>query len=135
MAYLKPPWFVTNVFNKIAMATGISGSEALTLIGRGSGVEQQIPVISVDVDLGDGMAKYLVSTRGESQWVKNLRANPVVTLKTRTVTARFTAAEIRVDQRAPVIAAYRTKAGKQVDGYFAKLPDPVDHPVFRLTPV
>ncbi|MFN8087974.1 MAG: nitroreductase/quinone reductase family protein [Mycobacterium sp.] len=135
MAYLKPPWFVTNVFNKIAMATGISGSEALTLIGRGSGVEQQIPVISVDVDLGDGMAKYLVSTRGESQWVKNLRANPVVTLKTRTVTARFTAAEIPVDQRAPVIAAYRTKAGKQVDGYFAKLPDAADHPVFRLTPV
>ena len=131
MAYLKPPWFVTNVFNKIAMATGISGSETLTLLGRGSGAEQQIPVISVDVD----DIKYLVSTRGESQWVKNLRANPVVTLKTRTVTARFTAAEIPVDQRAPVIAAYRTKAGKQVDGYFAKLPDAADHPVFRLTPV
>lgn len=135
MAYLKPPWFVTNVFNKIAMATGISGSETLTLIARGSGAEQQIPVISVDVDLGGGMAKYLVSTRGESQWVKNLRVNPAVTLKTRTVTARFTAAEIPVDRCPPVLAAYRVKAGKQVDGYFAKLPDPADHPVFRLTPV
>lgn len=131
MAYLKPPWFVTNVFNKIAMATGISGSETLTLIGRDSGAEQHIPVISVDA----GDVKYLVSTRGESQWVKNLRANPVVTLRTRTVTARFTAAEIPVDQRDPVLAAYRVKAGKQVDGYFAKLPDPADHPVFRLTPV
>lgn len=117
------------------MATGIAGSETLTLIGRGSGAEQQIPVISVDVDLGDGVAKYLVSTRGESQWVKNLRVNPVLTLKTRTVTARFKAAEIPVDQRYPVLAAYRVKAGKQVDGYFAKLPDPADHPVFRLTPV
>lgn len=135
MAYLKPPWFVTNVFNKIAMATGIAGSETLTLTGRGSGDEQQIPVISVDVDLGDGVAKYLVSTRGESQWVKNLRVNPVLTLKTRTATARFAAAEIPVDQRNPVLAAYRVKAGKQVDGYFAKLPDPADHPVFRLTPV
>jgi len=131
MAYLKPPWFVTNVFNKIAMATGMSGSETLTLIGRGSGAEQQIPVISVDV----GDARYLVSTRGESQWVKNLRANPVVTLNTRTVTERFKAVEIPVDQRDPVLAAYRVKAGKQVDGYFAKLPHSADHPVFRLTPV
>lgn len=131
MAYLKPPWFVTNVFNKIAMATGISGSETLTLIGRRSGTEQQIPVISVHV----GDLRYLVSTRGESQWVKNLRVNPVVTLKTRTVTARFTATEIPVDQRDPVLEAYRVKAGKQVIGYFATLPDPADHPVFRLTPV
>lgn len=131
MAYLKPPWFVTNVFNKIAMATGISGSETMTLIGRGSGAEQHIPVISVDID----GVKYLVSTRGESQWVKNLRVNPVITLKSRSSTACFAAAEIPADQREPVIAAYRVKAGKQVDGYFAKLPDPVDHPVFRLTQV
>lgn len=131
MAYLKPPWFVVRVFNEFAMATGISGSETLTLTGRSSGAQQQIPVISVDVD----SAKYLVSTRGESQWVKNLRADPVVTLKTRTSVARFSASEIPVEQRAPILAAYRIKAGKQVDGYFAKLPDPADHPVFRLAPV
>ena len=40
-----------------------------------------------------------------------------------------------MEQRAPILAAYRIKAGKQVDGYFAKLPDPADHPVFRLAPV
>ena len=131
MAYLKPPWFVVRVFNKFAMATGISGSETLTLTGRSSGAQQQIPVISVDVD----SAKYLVSTRGESQWVKNLRADPVVTLKTRTSVARFSASEIPVEQRPPILAAYRIRAGKQVDGYFAKLPDPADHPVFRLAPV
>ena len=131
MAYLKPPWFVVRVFNKFAMATGISGSETLTVTGRSSGAQQQIPVISVDVD----SAKYLVSTRGESQWVKNLRADPVVTLKTRTSVARFSASEIPVEQRPPILAAYRIRAGKQVDGYFAKLPDPADHPVFRLAPV
>lgn len=134
MAYLKPPWFVVNVFNKIAMATGISGSETLTVTARGSGAPQQIPVISVDVDEDGQSAKFLVSTRGESQWVKNLRANPSATLRTRTATARFTASEVPVDQRDSIIAAYRVKAGKQVDGYFGKLPDPADHPVFRLTP-
>ncbi len=131
MAYLKPPWFTARVFNKIAMATGISGSERLTLTARSSGRPQEIPVITVDVD---GI-RYLVSTRGESEWVRNVRANPTVTLATKMGTARFTATEVPVSQRDPVLTAYRAKAGKTVDGYFAKLPDPADHPVFSLTPV
>lgn len=131
MAYLKPPWFTARVFNKIAMATGISGSERLTLTARSSGRPQEIPVITVDVD---GI-RYLVSTRGESEWVRNVRANPTVTLATKVGTARFTATEVPVSQRDPVLTAYRAKAGKTVDGYFAKLPDPADHPVFSLTPV
>jgi hypothetical protein len=130
MAYLKPPWFVVNVFNKIAMATGISGSETMVVTSRVSGQEQQIPVISVDVD----GTRYLVSTRGESQWVKNLRANPGVTLKRRGIGARFVASEIPVSSRGPILDAYRVKAGKTVEGYFAKLPDPADHPVFSLKP-
>jgi deazaflavin-dependent oxidoreductase (nitroreductase family) len=131
VAYLKPPWFTAKVFNKIAMASGASGSQTLTVTARTTGKEQKIPVITVDVD---GI-RYLVSTRGESQWVKNVRANPVVILDTKVGAARFTAAELPVASRAPVLQAYRRKAGKMVDGYFTKLPDPADHPVFRLDPV
>ena len=131
MAYLKPPWFTAKVFNKIAMATGVSGSQTLTVTARTTGQEQKIPVITVDVN-GN---RYLVSTRGESQWVKNVRANPVVILETKVGAARFTAAEVPASERPPVLQAYRVKAGKTVDGYFAKLPDPADHPVFRLEPV
>ena len=129
MAYLKPPWFTVKVFNRIAMATGVSGSETLTVTTRASR-SQQIPVISVEI----GGQRYLVSTRGESQWVKNLRANPTVTLRTGSTDHQFTAAEIPVPQRPDIIGAYRAKAGKTVDGYFAALPDPADHPVFRLSP-
>ena len=32
------------------------------------------------------------------------------------------------------IDAYTLKAGKIVTGYFSKLPDPADHPVYILTP-
>ncbi|WP_445167097.1 nitroreductase/quinone reductase family protein [Mycolicibacterium sp. Dal123E01] len=131
MAYLKPPWFTAKVFNKIAMATGVSGSETLTVTARTSGQEQKIPVITVYVD----GVRYVVSTRGESQWVKNVRANPVVTLETKVGAVRFTAAELPVADRPPVLAAYRAKAGKTVDGYFAKLPEAADHPVFSLDPV
>ncbi|MCX2933219.1 nitroreductase/quinone reductase family protein [Mycobacterium sp. CVI_P3] len=130
MAYLKPPWFTVKVFNKIAMATGLSGTETLTVTARTTGHEQKIPVITVEVD----GTRYLVSTRGESQWVKNVRANPAVGVATKSGSARFTAAELPVAERAPVLQAYRVKAGKTVDGYFAKLPDPADHPVFSLTP-
>ena len=40
--------------------------------------------------------------------------------------------EIPVDQREPVLAAYRAKGGKAVEGYFRSLPQPSDHPVFAL---
>jgi hypothetical protein len=42
------------------------------------------------------------------------------------------AVELPVEERPPVIAAYRAKAGREVDRYFTQLPEPADHPVFRL---
>ena len=129
MAYLKPPWFTAKVFNRIAMATGISNSETLTATKRGSGEAQHIPVVTVDV----GGTQHLVSTRGESQWVKNVRANPTVTLTTKAGAATYVAHEVPAPQRQPILTAYQKKAGRAVDGYFRKLPDPADHPVFALT--
>ena len=49
MAYLKPPWFTVKVFNRIAMATGVSNSETLSVTKRGTGEPQHIPVVTVDV--------------------------------------------------------------------------------------
>ncbi len=129
MAYLKPPWFTVKVFNRIAMATGISNTESLTVIKRGSQEQQRIPVITVSLD----GTRYLVSARGESQWVKNVRANPIVTLTTKTGAVTYHAHETPTPQRQPILTAYRKKAGRTVDGYFRKLPEPADHPVFALT--
>lgn len=130
MAYLKPPWFTVRIFNKVAMITGISGSETLTVTRRSGGEAQRIPVLTVVVD---GI-RYLVSTRGESQWVRNVRVTPTVTLATRSGTTDYLAEEIPVDQRERVLAAYQAKAGKAVEGYFRSLPQARDHPVFALTP-
>jgi deazaflavin-dependent oxidoreductase (nitroreductase family) len=129
MAYLKPPWFTAKVFNRFAMATGVSNTETLTVTKRGSGESQQIPVVTVDV----GGTRYLVSTRGESQWVKNVRANPAVTLTSKSSTANYVARETATSEHQPILTAYQHKAGKVVEGYFRKLPDPADHPVFALT--
>lgn len=128
IAYLKPPWFTVKVFNRIAMLTGIAGTETLTLTTR-SGRSQMVPVITVDVD----GTEYLVSTHGESQWVRNLRANPRLTLTRKGSSRGLTASEIPVESRPPIVEAYRAKAGRTVDGYFSALPDVADHPVFELT--
>jgi deazaflavin-dependent oxidoreductase (nitroreductase family) len=129
MAYLKPPWFTVKIFNRIAMATGVSDSETLTVTKRGSKEPQKVPVITVDVD----NTKYLVSTRGESQWVKNVRANPNVKISTKSGTTDYLAEEVPEQDRQAILAAYREKAGKMVDGYFRRLPLEADHPVFALT--
>jgi hypothetical protein len=126
MAYLKPPWFVAKIFNKFAMATGVGNSETLTVTKRGSGLAQHIPVVVPELN----GVKYLVSTRGESQWVKNVRADPRVTVGS----TPYLATEIPVEQRAPILAVYKPKAGRVVDGYWRELPEDADHPVFALTP-
>jgi deazaflavin-dependent oxidoreductase (nitroreductase family) len=129
VAYLKPSWLTKN-FNSIIAAT--NSVETLTVTRRVSGDPQEIPITTVNVN----GVKYVVSTRGESHWVKNIRANPNVTLTVKRTSTEYTAAEVPVDERAPIIAAYKPKFGKFVVGrYFVKLPDDVDHPTFALAPI
>lgn len=108
------------------MATRMSGTEPLTVTRRNSGQPQQVPVIPVEV----GGATYVVSTRGESEWVKNLRADP----NARIGSTAYVAREIPEQDRQPILTAYRKKAGRVVEGYFKQLPREADHPVFVLTP-
>lgn len=108
------------------MATGVGGSETLTVTRRTSKQAQKIPVVVPEVD----GVKYLVSTRGETEWVRNVRATPEVMVGNRS----YVADEVPVARRAGIIAVYRPLAGKVVEGYWRQLPDDADHPVFALTP-
>jgi deazaflavin-dependent oxidoreductase (nitroreductase family) len=128
VAYLAPNWFTRKVFNPLAMRLGFFGTETLTVARRRSGEAMSVPVVSVDHE----DKRYLVSTRGESDWVKNLRAAGGGTLSRRGHHVRFAADELPLEARPPVIAAYRAKLGRQVEGYWRALPDPGDHPVFLI---
>lgn len=73
--YLEPGWFTQRVFNPtIAGLTrlGISvwGSRVLEVPGRTTGEIRSTPVNLLGVD----GRSYLVAPRGETQWVKNVRA-------------------------------------------------------------
>jgi len=124
VAYLKPALFAKRVFNPIALRFGLGGAKELVVRGRTTRQPQQVPVIPVEHE-GE---RYLVSTRGESEWVRNIRAAAGGEIDGQS----FRAVEIPVEQSEPIIAAYREVAGKTVESYWKKLPDPADHPVFRI---
>jgi deazaflavin-dependent oxidoreductase (nitroreductase family) len=128
MAYLKPGAITRKIFNPLAMKFNAFGTATLIVRRRKSGTPQSVPVIPVEHD----GARYVVSTRGESDWVKNLRAAGGGEIRRKGEAQTYRVVELPVEERAPVIAAYRAKAGKEVETYFKKLPDPADHPVFRL---
>jgi hypothetical protein len=124
MAYRKPPWFVRNIFNPLAMKFGIGGSKALAVRGRRSGQVYRVPVIVLD---HEGV-RYLVSPRGETHWVRNLRVAGEADVGSEHVRAT----EVPVAERGPILDAYRKLAGRAVTSHFEALPDPADHPVFRI---
>lgn len=128
MAYLKPPAFVKHVFNPIARRFKLSGTNELVVRRRKSGEEQRVPVIPFEYE----GAQYIVSTRGESHWVRNMRAAGGGELRGKSGSEHFTATEVPVAERGPIIAKYREVAGKTVTAYWKRLPDDADHPTFRI---
>lgn len=129
MPYLRPPLVVRRIFNPIAMRFGISGTEALAVRGRRSGKVHRVPVIPIEYE----GARYLVSPRGETDWVRNLRASGGHgELQGKEGVQPFRATELPAAERPPVIAAYRAVGGRAVKSFFDALPDPADHPVFRI---
>ena len=130
MAYLRPPLFVRHIFNPIAMRFGIGGSQALTVTGRRTGKRHRVPVIPVSHE----GSRYLVSPRGETDWVRNLRIAGHGDLAGRGEHVLFRAIEIPAEDRPDIIAAYRAVAGRAVKSFFEALPDAGDHPVFRIDP-
>ena len=82
----------------------------------------------IPVELGG--VRDVVLTRGESDWVGNLRAAGRVELGGRD----YAATEVPVAEREAIIAAYRTRAGRAVVTYWKTLPSAQDHLTFRLGP-
>jgi deazaflavin-dependent oxidoreductase (nitroreductase family) len=143
--YRAPGWFTRNVFNRsVAGLTrlGISvwGSRVLAVRGRTSGEWRTTPVNLLDVD----GKRYLVSPRGEGQWVKNLRASGTGELRVGKRVEEFSARELANAEKTPILRAYlkrwKMEVGVFFDGVDAKSTDeelvaiaPL-HPVFEVLP-
>ena len=123
---LRPGWFVRKVANPVVASLGLATT--LVLQGRSSGVERSVPVNVLE----HGGKRYLLSARGESDWVKNLRAAGEGELRRRGRSERFRVTEVDVAERPELIAAYREKWDYQVRRFFEELPDAADHPAFVI---
>lgn len=82
----------TRTTNMLVGSLGVNFFDAwmLTVRGRKSGEPRSVIVNPIDVD----GATYLMSPRGETQWVKNIRANQKASLKRGRKETSYTAQEV-----------------------------------------
>ena len=143
--YKQPGFLTTRIMNPlvlIMMRVGLSvwGSRILEVRGRQSGMPRRTPVNLLDLD----GRQYLVSPRGDTQWVRNARADGgrLTLILGRRRDARV-AQELSDSEKAPILRAYLRKWKMEVgvffDGVTADSKDDElsriapDHPVFVLS--
>ena len=141
--YLRPGWFTRRVFNPAVAAltrAGLSvwGSRELRVRGRSSGEWRATPVNLLT--LPDG--RYLVAPRGETQWVRNLRAAGSGELRVGRRREPFGAVELTDDEKPPILREYLKRWKAEVGVFFDGLSADADddtlrraapkHPVFRV---
>jgi deazaflavin-dependent oxidoreductase (nitroreductase family) len=144
--YRAPGWFTRNVFNRgVAFLTrhGVSivGSRVLAVRGRTSGAWRTTPVNL----LNHQGRRYLVSPRGEGQWVRNLRAAGTGELRVGRRTEAFRGRELTDEEKVPVLRAYlkrwKFEVGVFFDGVGPGSSDAEilaivgDHPAFEVLPI
>ena len=144
--YRQPDWFTRNVFNRLVQVitrAGLSvrGSRVLEVPGRKSGLPRRVPVNLLHYS----GAEYLVAPRGETEWVRNVRAaqGRLTLIKGRKHEV-FEAIELTDDTKPDLLRAYLAKWKFEVGMFFDGVgPDSSDaevaaiaprHPVFRLEP-
>jgi deazaflavin-dependent oxidoreductase (nitroreductase family) len=103
----------------------------LSVRGRRSGRWHTVPVVVLEHE-GE---RYLVSYRGESDWARNLRASLHGRLTRRRRVEEIGVVEVPIAERAALLELYAARYGKMptVAGVLRALPDPADHPIFRIT--
>jgi len=142
--YQRPGWFTKHVFNPIVggltrLGVSLVGSRVLEVRGRKSGEWRRTPVNPLEF-AGE---RYIVSPRGETQWVRNLRASGQGRLRKGLRREDFTATELPDEEKLPLLRAYLKKWAWEVGAFFEgvgadasdddlRLIAPL-HPIFRIS--
>src|SRR4051812_26636053 len=142
--YKKPDWFTAHVMNPfvkglLRLGIGVQGSQTLAVRGRKSGDMRTNPVNPFELE----GRTYLLSPRGTTQWVRNLRAaGGDGELRSGRKVRHFHAAEVPDSEKLPLLRLYMDRWSWEVKGFMgidADAPDEdlrrisPDHPAFVLT--
>ena len=140
--YVKPK-NAMNTFNQIVgrltkMGVSVYGSRVLAVRGRSSGEWRTNPVNPLTID----GTRYLVAPRGNTQWVRNMRAAGGGELHIGRRVEPFTVTEVADDAKPAILRAYLKKwkfeVGVFFDGVDAKAPEEKlreiapGYPIFRI---
>ena len=128
----------STVANLTKMGISVYGSRVLAVRGRKSGEWRTNPVNPLRVD----GARYLVAPRGNTQWVRNLRAVGTGELRIGRKVEPFSATEVADDDKPAILRAYlkhwKWGVGVFFDGVDAKAPESKlreiapGYPIFRI---
>ncbi|MGW7007264.1 nitroreductase family deazaflavin-dependent oxidoreductase [Streptomyces sp. NPDC054933] len=142
--YLKPGRIeVRLLHNTVGWLTrhgvSIAGSRELAVRGRKSGEWRRNPVNPLTV----GSERFLVAPRGQTQWVRNLRAAGSGQLRVGNRIEQFTAVEVPDADKPALLRAYLSRWKWEVGAFFNEVSHnssdeellriAPDHPVFRIT--
>jgi deazaflavin-dependent oxidoreductase (nitroreductase family) len=142
--YIKPQT-ATNFFNEAVarltrMGISVYGSRVLYIKGRKSGEWRSTPVNPLTLD----GTRYLVAPRGNTQWVRNLRAIGTGELRIGRKVEPFRATEVADDDKPAILRGYlkrwKWESGVFFDGVDTKAPEEKlreiapGYPIFRIEP-
>ncbi len=141
--YEKPDWLTQHVFNPLVslltnLGVSVRGSRILVVRGRKSGQIRTTPVNPLEI----GGKRYLVAPRGETEWVRNLRAARGGELRLGRHREPIGVDELPDEAKPPILREYlrrwKMETGKFFDGVTAESPESElrriapRHPVFRV---
>jgi deazaflavin-dependent oxidoreductase (nitroreductase family) len=141
--YQKPDFFTKHLFNpmlelSMKLGRGWRGSYILSVRGRKSGKMYTTPVNPLAFE----NQRYLVAPRGETGWVRNIRASGEGELRLGGKRERITVDEVPVETKAPILRAYLKNWKSETSKFFGGATDESpeeelrriapDHPIFRI---
>ena len=127
--YVRPSAWLRRVMNPIVVALG--GRTILLVRGRKTGRLLKVPM---DPPFEWGGSRYLVSPRGETHWARNLRAAGEGDLRVHRRGEHIRVTELTGEERDVVVRTYADTITCNCRRSMEMLPDPADHPVFRIEP-
>jgi deazaflavin-dependent oxidoreductase (nitroreductase family) len=142
--YVRPDWFTKRVFNPLVAGltragVSVAGSRVLEVPGRKTGEPRRTPVNPLSYE---GQT-YLVAPRGNTQWVRNLRASGTGRLLVGRRGEPFTSSELPDEEKLPILRSYLKRwkwevgqffegvGGDSSDGELRRIAP--NHAVFRVT--
>lgn len=134
-SYKQPDWLTTHVVNPLVkglhrLGISVQGSQTLALRGRKSGEMRTNPVNPFEID----GKTYLLAPRGNTQWVRNMRAAGEGELRSGRKVRHFHATEVPDSEKFPLMRLYMDKWSWEVKGFLGIDADASDEEIERILP-